>query len=153
MRARSCRGSPERSRSPRRTSPASGARRPTTQWKLVVLPAPFGPRRPTTSPGATENETSSTTRRPRKLLHRPLAFVAGFHPRAAHHGIAAANDHIIGEARQAPRLEQQKMIRFYPDGRRLALLGYRSPQDHFRADHLHVLAVQAQEDALAGQRL
>jgi len=32
--------------------------------KQVVFPAPFGPSRPTTSPGPTSNETRSTTRRP-----------------------------------------------------------------------------------------
>src|SRR5712664_2058515 len=41
IRARSCRGSPERSRSPSWTAPESCTNRPTTQWKLVVLPAPF----------------------------------------------------------------------------------------------------------------
>ncbi len=38
---------------------------------VVVLPAPFGPRKPNTSPYATSNETSSkATRSPKRLLRR-----------------------------------------------------------------------------------
>jgi hypothetical protein len=49
---------------PRRTRPPSGRTRPTTIEKIVVLPAPFGPRRPTISPAATSTDTSRTTVRP-----------------------------------------------------------------------------------------
>ena len=35
------------------TEPASGSTTPTVILKLVVLPAPFGPSRPTISPGST----------------------------------------------------------------------------------------------------
>ena len=52
---------------PRRAS--SG---PTVMRKLVVLPAPFGPSRPTISPACTSKETPSTTRRFLKALTRPL---------------------------------------------------------------------------------
>ena len=51
-------------RAPRRTSPESGVTRPTTIEKVVVLPAPFGPRRPTISPAPTSSETWLTTARP-----------------------------------------------------------------------------------------
>jgi hypothetical protein len=37
---------------------------------VVVLPAPFGPRNPNTSPLATLNETSDTAVRPSKTLVR-----------------------------------------------------------------------------------
>ncbi|KUN38462.1 hypothetical protein AQJ30_12895 [Streptomyces longwoodensis] len=47
-----------------RTRPASGTRRPSTHSTVVVLPAPFGPRMPKTSPSWTAKETPSTTVRP-----------------------------------------------------------------------------------------
>ena len=40
--------------------PFVGGRKPVSMRIVVVLPAPFGPRKPTTSPFPTENETSST---------------------------------------------------------------------------------------------
>ena len=40
--------------------PVVGAWMPTMQRSVEVLPAPFGPIRPTTSPGPTRNEKSST---------------------------------------------------------------------------------------------
>ena len=46
---------------PRTSSwPESGARRPSSISTVVVLPAPFGPSSPKTSPGATSKETPST---------------------------------------------------------------------------------------------
>src|SRR6185503_6080563 len=39
--------------------PWSGATRPHSRRRAVVLPAPFGPSRPTTSPACTESETSA----------------------------------------------------------------------------------------------
>ena len=53
------------SRSWKVTVPPSGRTMPTTMRKLVVLPAPFGPSRPTISPSWTTMLTWSTTRRPR----------------------------------------------------------------------------------------
>src|SRR3984885_14057312 len=43
---------------------------------VVVLPAPFGPRNPNTSPLATLNETSDTAVRPPKTLVRWLTSMA-----------------------------------------------------------------------------
>jgi hypothetical protein len=43
------------------TLPASGLSAPAMQLKQVVLPAPFGPSSPTTSPLDTSSETSWTT--------------------------------------------------------------------------------------------
>src|SRR5207237_7462126 len=40
-------------------TPASGSSRPATTRRSVVLPAPFGPTRPTRSPSATEASTRS----------------------------------------------------------------------------------------------
>ena len=42
------------------TRPPSGSNRPTTHPIVVVLPAPFGPNSPSVSPGATQNDRSST---------------------------------------------------------------------------------------------
>src|SRR5580704_15140253 len=44
---------------------------PVAMRKLVVFPAPFGPRRPTTSPAFTANETPLTTNRRPKYLIKP----------------------------------------------------------------------------------
>src|SRR5215469_8269749 len=56
------------------TLPLSGGMRPTMMWKLVVLPAPLGPRRPTTSPWLILRLTPFTTRRPRNDF--PISSVA-----------------------------------------------------------------------------
>src|SRR5687767_15419037 len=42
------------------TVPCVGLIRPTSMRMVVVLPAPFGPRKPKTSPGRSSKETSST---------------------------------------------------------------------------------------------
>src|SRR5690606_20921761 len=41
-------------------SPAVGYRSPVSIFRVVVLPAPFGPRKPTISPGPTRNVMSRT---------------------------------------------------------------------------------------------
>ena len=48
---------------PIRIVPAVGSRTPRIMLMLVVLPAPFGPSRPTISPALTSKETSSTATR------------------------------------------------------------------------------------------
>jgi hypothetical protein len=50
---------------------------------VVVLPAPFGPRNPNTSPLATLNETSDTAVRPPKSLVRWLTSMAADTARGA----------------------------------------------------------------------
>ena len=50
-------------RPPTRTLPASGAIRPTSMDNSVVLPAPFGPRRPKNVPLGTASVTPSRARR------------------------------------------------------------------------------------------
>src|SRR6267378_392449 len=44
------------------TSPASGATKPATVRRVVVLPQPEGPRRVKNSPGATSSDTPSSAR-------------------------------------------------------------------------------------------
>src|SRR5438105_3931022 len=46
--------------------PAVGARMPAIRLSSVVLPDPFGPKIPTISPGAIDNETSETALSPPK---------------------------------------------------------------------------------------
>jgi len=47
------------------TSPSSGVSSPTSMRKIVDLPEPFGPTRPTFSPGLSWNDAStSSARRP-----------------------------------------------------------------------------------------
>src|ERR1035438_1791277 len=62
-RARLCIGRRVMSRAWNLTAPSSGLMTPTTMLKVVVLPAPFGPSRPTISPASTVMETPLTTRR------------------------------------------------------------------------------------------
>src|SRR3990172_13429609 len=56
------------------TRPASGSTMPQAMRKVVVLPAPLGPKRPTISPGNTSKSTPSTTRRLPYDLTRPRTF-------------------------------------------------------------------------------
>src|SRR3984893_18508567 len=50
----------ESTRSPTRISPASGARKPATSRRVVVLPQPDGPSRATSSPGRTARSRPAT---------------------------------------------------------------------------------------------
>ncbi len=54
-----------------RDAPALGSSVPVTQWKSVVLPAPFGPMSTRRSPCGTLSDTPSTARRPPKSLASP----------------------------------------------------------------------------------
>src|SRR5262245_15770949 len=56
------------------TVPASGARNPARMRSSVDLPAPFGPTRPTTSPGATTRSRLSNRRRAPWPAARPRAY-------------------------------------------------------------------------------
>src|SRR6185295_5404797 len=60
-------------RSQTRSSPAVGGVKQVTILMVVVLPAPFGPRRPRHSPGLTRKSSASTTRRVPYSLLRPRA--------------------------------------------------------------------------------
>src|SRR5512143_1506099 len=56
--------------------PVSGARMSITIRSVVVLPAPFGPRRPKTLPRGTSSERSSTATWPEKAFAIPLRTMA-----------------------------------------------------------------------------
>src|ERR1700683_1215177 len=64
-------GSPERERPSKEISPMSWVSWPHTQLKSVVLPAPFGPTRPTLSPAWTSKVTSCTAWMPPNDLATP----------------------------------------------------------------------------------
>ena len=64
-------GPPEISFPSKMTLPDEGGMVPLTTLKHVVLPAPFGPIRPTSSPRPTENDTLRKAARPPKFRHNP----------------------------------------------------------------------------------
>src|SRR3954468_22495296 len=57
------------------TEPAVGVTSPSRQRSVVVLPAPFGPRNPVTTPGRTENVRSSSAVTAPNLLVRPTTSI------------------------------------------------------------------------------
>src|SRR5439155_13154613 len=63
-----------------RTRPASGFRRPTTIFRVVVFPAPFGPIRPNTSADRTSREMPSTAVFPSYRFHKFSITRAGARP-------------------------------------------------------------------------
>ena len=58
--------------SPKRTDPLDGVVKPVTTSRIVVLPAPFGPMSPTTSPGSIAKLTPSTATTPPNFTTRSL---------------------------------------------------------------------------------
>src|SRR5438093_7843720 len=87
---------------------------------VVVLPAPLGPRKPTTSPGATEKLTSRTTSRPPKRRVRAVAEITArcSLPRDArrwrgrlrqpHHEVVANRVHEPGEPAARPHDDHEQ---------------------------------------------
>src|SRR5699024_1691052 len=63
-------------RPPMRASPEVGRTSPSSMRRVVVLPAPFGPRKPVTRPGATSNVRSSTARNEPKSFDRPRTLMS-----------------------------------------------------------------------------
>src|SRR5512137_2379344 len=61
-------GSPSSRTPSSRMVPEVAGMSPETRFKSVVLPAPFGPMRPCTSPASTAREAPSTAARPPKVL-------------------------------------------------------------------------------------
>src|SRR5215217_7498139 len=80
MRARSAAASATTSRPATRAVPASGSSRVARMRTVVVLPAPLGPRTPSTVPGATSRSTPSSARTAPKDFTRPLTWMAGASP-------------------------------------------------------------------------
>jgi hypothetical protein len=53
-------------------SPLVGSKKPVNIFIVVDLPAPFGPKKPTTFPGIISNERSLTAWKPLKVLNKFL---------------------------------------------------------------------------------
>src|SRR6266478_3568476 len=68
-----CAGRPVMSSSWKRIEPAVGRSAPATRLKVVLLPDPFGPMRPTISPSRTSKDTRLTARKPPKRLESSVA--------------------------------------------------------------------------------
>ena len=58
-----------------RAEPCVGATKPVKSRIVVVLPAPLGPRKATTSPLGIENDTSRTARKDPNCLQSPSASI------------------------------------------------------------------------------
>ena len=58
-----------------RTLPASGSRKPVIIFMVVDLPAPLGPRKPSTSPRTTSSDMPSTATISPKRLRKSLASI------------------------------------------------------------------------------
>src|SRR5215510_7578571 len=68
-----CAGRPVMSSSRNRIEPAVGRSVPAIRLKVVLLPDPFGPMRPTISPSRTSKDTRLTARNPPKRRERSVA--------------------------------------------------------------------------------
>src|SRR5262252_1995655 len=83
MRRRASSGALARSSPSTSACPEDGGNTPARMRNVVVLPAPLGPRKPTTSPRSTRSETSRMAARPHHL-----------HPRGYEHEAAeGVEDH------------------------------------------------------------
>src|SRR5581483_2215427 len=92
----------------RRTWPAVGCTSPIRILTVVVLPAPFGPRNPNTSPGATRTVRSCSARRSPYALRSPIVSIAA--ATAALPGSAAAGG-LVETVRDTPDLALVKRAR------------------------------------------
>src|SRR2546429_71276 len=63
-----------------RAAPPSGGRRVARIRKRVLLPPPFGPRKPNSSPRATVNDTPASASRAPKRRRRSMTSIAGVPP-------------------------------------------------------------------------
>src|SRR2546428_9178904 len=78
-----CGRSPVMSSPPKTMVPAVGRRKPERRLNHVVLPTPFGPRRPTTSPSSTVRSTWLTAASPPKCFVRLRVSSRGIRARRA----------------------------------------------------------------------
>src|SRR5207248_9480778 len=79
--------------------PLSGRWTPVNRLKMVVLPAPLGPIKPTSSPQPTARSTSSTARTPPNAFDNPRAWSAG--------PWSVTSDALLGAARCEQTLRTQ----------------------------------------------
>src|SRR5438128_5951438 len=137
----------ESTRSPTRISPPSGARKPATRRRVVVLPQPDGPSRATSSPGRTMRSRPTTAPTSPKRLVSPVMVIPGMasagparlpatHHVAAEYGL---HDHHRDECHREHEDAEDR------DGPELALL--LQVEDH----HRHDLGIGGEQDDRRGQ--
>src|SRR3984893_6389902 len=169
----SCGLRPTISRPKASTEPWSGRWKPVMRWKLVVLPAPFGPIRASVSFSFTVKLTSCTARRPPNRLLRPRitsasAMAVPLRPRRftadialpglAHHSHQPGRppeDHghqdqaVHGQLHAADRTAepalQQRRRRLQKDG-----ADHRTPQRADPADDRHKGGLEREAEAKGG---
>ena len=73
-----------------RAEPPSGSRKPDSIFMVVDLPAPLGPRKPSTSPGRTLREMPSTARNAPKLFLRLVRLDQRHHTHTSYNVFRAA---------------------------------------------------------------
>src|SRR5205814_111554 len=78
-----------------RTSPLVGGKMPARMRMVVVLPAPFGPRKPTISPASTRNEMPRTASTAPKVLVRSRTSIIAWPMRLP--GISNRGEQLRGE--------------------------------------------------------
>ena len=102
MPARARRSTDQRSMtaSPKRTDPLDGVVKPVTTSRIVVLPAPFGPMSPTTSPGSMAKLTPSTATTPPNFTTRSLTASVAAAPLRARRATARAS--ATGRGKRSP---------------------------------------------------
>ena len=155
-RSRRAPGAPPTSRRstspPKRTDPADGAVNPVTTSSSVVLPAPFGPIRPTTSPGSTAKLiSSSATTPPNRTVMSATSSRAGSPPpsrRLRGAGVDGPRElERLGEAMQGAGVERGDPVGRPPEHRHRAQPG----EDREPRDDVGALGNQVGED-LAPER-
>src|SRR5262249_15697749 len=101
-----CAGRPVMSSSRNRIEPAVGRSVPAIRLKVVLLPDPFGPMRPTISPSLTSKDTRLTARNPPKRLESSLA-MSMFN--SHHRAVPGAAQHEVVRLHSAPPLPSRSL--------------------------------------------
>src|SRR5688500_9255603 len=102
-----------------RAVPALGRRKPVIIFMLVDLPAPLGPRKPSTSPAATWKLRLSTARLVPKRLLRPTTSIMASSPEQQ----ATDPGHVPGTGRNHSAKRTPVFLRCGPGGDRSADVG------------------------------
>src|SRR2546427_13088226 len=96
-----------------RIDPAVGVISPSSIWIVVVLPAPFGPKRPRISPGWISNDTPSTAVNSPNRFVRPRTSTIGSDIEGLGRGLVEkiAGDFLWQMAGLAPFVEHLPLVR------------------------------------------
>src|SRR6185295_11547724 len=91
-------------------SPRSGGRKPESRLNAVVLPAPLGPMRPSTSPRAISSERSRTATNPPKRLEIPETWRSGGTGLSGRAGPEAAQGRVGALREEKHHRDQQEAV-------------------------------------------